>query len=167
MIKQRLSIYWFHTNTSIKNYVTVHIGIRNSHPQVLVAWQQVHVWLGKLILVDVTSMGFHVHWLHWLWIDLTPFDLLQWTYDLVPWPKGFIVNAILDLKCMSQMVQHDDHSSLAIVNKLGQPHATLPTIMNCPSLHNFCDDDFDMIWDSTYYCWVEPNVDECAMGFHS
>lgn len=66
-----------HTNTSIKNNVAIYIGIRNSHPQVLVAWQQVHVWLGKLILVGVTSMGFHVHWLHWLWIDLTPFDLLQ------------------------------------------------------------------------------------------
>ncbi len=77
------------------------------------------------------------------------------------------MNAILDLKCMSQVVRHDDHSSLAIVNKLGQPHATLPTIMNFPSLHDFCDDDFDMIWDSRYYFWVEPNFDECAMGFHS
>jgi hypothetical protein len=27
--------------------------------------------------------------------------------------------------------------------------------------------NFDMIWDSRYYCWVEPYVDECAMGFHS
>ncbi len=77
------------------------------------------------------------------------------------------MNAILDLKCMSQVVWHDDHSSLAIVNKLGQPHATLLTIMNFPSLHDFCDDDFDIIWDSRYYCWVEPNVDECAIGFHS
>jgi hypothetical protein len=29
MEKQWLSIYWFHTNTSIKNYVVVHIGIWN------------------------------------------------------------------------------------------------------------------------------------------
>jgi len=76
-----------HTKTSIKNYIDVYIGIRNSHPQVLVGWQQVHVWLGKLILVDVTSMGFHVHWLHWLWIDLTPFGLccnehMIWCHDL-------------------------------------------------------------------------------------
>jgi len=48
-----------------------------------VAWHHVHAWLGEPILVNVTSVGF-MHWLLWLWTNLEPFNLLQWTYDLVP-----------------------------------------------------------------------------------
>ncbi len=33
----------------------------DSCPQVLVGWQQVHVWLGKPMLMDTTSKGFHAH----------------------------------------------------------------------------------------------------------
>jgi hypothetical protein len=33
--------------------------------------------------------------------NLTSHDLLQWAYDLVPQPKGLIVDAILDLRLMS------------------------------------------------------------------
>jgi hypothetical protein len=45
----------------------------------------------------------------------------------------------------------------------------VPTIMNFPSSHVFCDDGFDMIWDSKYYCWVDLNAyeHECVMEFHA
>jgi hypothetical protein len=57
---------------------------------------------------------------------------------------------------MSQVVQHDDQPQFAIFNKVGQPQATLPIIMN---FRNY-DGGPIMIWDSGYSCWVERNVDE-------
>jgi len=50
----------------------------------LVAWRQINVWLGKPILVDVASMGSQAHHLLWMWTDITPLNLLQLAYDLVP-----------------------------------------------------------------------------------
>ncbi len=38
----------------------------------------------KPILVDVASIGFQAHHLLWMWIDITPLNLLQLAYDLVP-----------------------------------------------------------------------------------
>jgi len=66
------------------------------------------------------------------------------------------VSIILDLGHMSQVVQHDDQPQFAIFNKVGQPQATLPIIMN---FRNY-DGGPIMIWDSGYSCWVERNVDE-------
>ncbi len=61
---------------------------------------------------------------------------------------------------MSQVVQHDDQPQFAIFNKVGQPQATLPIIMNFRNSHVFYDGGPIMIWDSGYSCWVERNVDE-------
>jgi len=63
----------------------------------------------------------------------------------VPQHEGLIVNVILDPRCMSQMVQHDDQPPFAIVNKVGQPQATLVTIMNFPSSCASCNDGLGMI----------------------
>jgi hypothetical protein len=84
-------------------------------------WHQVHVWLGKPILVDTTLVGSQAHWIQWMWTNITPLNLLQWAYDLVPWPKGLTMDAILDSKRMSHVVQLDDCTPLAIVNKVGWP----------------------------------------------
>ncbi len=80
---------------------------------------QVHGWLGQPILVDVASMGFRARQLQWLWTNIIPPKLLQRTYHLVPQPKGFTMDAILDLACVSQVIYHDDWPPLAIVNKVG------------------------------------------------
>jgi hypothetical protein len=118
--------------------------------------EQVYAWLGKPILVDVASMGSHAYRSWWLWINITPPKILQHAYQLVPWPKGFILNSILDLGCMSQMVQHGD-LPLNIVNKAIQLWVDM--IMSFSSSHAFCDDDSNIIWDSKHSCWVEHNVD--------
>ncbi len=55
------------------------------------------------------------------------------------------MNAILGPRCMSQVVQHDDQPPFTIVNKVGQPQATLATIMNFPSSHASHNDGLGMI----------------------
>ncbi len=64
-------------------------------------------------------MKSHAHWLCWFWTNLTPLELLQWAFDLVPQHASLIVNVNLDTKHISQ-VQHDDQPPLAIVNNVGQ-----------------------------------------------
>ncbi len=114
---------------------------------------RVHGWLGQLILVDVVLMGSCAHQLWWLWTNIVPPKLFQQTYHLVPQPKGFTMDAILDLRCVSQVVCHDDWPPLVIVNKASQPWASLPTIMNILGSHVFYDDGLGMIWDSRHSCW--------------
>ncbi len=55
------------------------------------------------------------------------------------------MNVILDLGHMSQVVQDDDQPQFAIVNRVGQPQSTLPTIMNFQNSHAFHDDGLIMI----------------------
>jgi len=60
--------------------------------------------------------------------------------DLVLWFKGLTMDAILDSRCMSQVMQHDDQPPPTIVKKVSQPWTTLPMNMNFPSSHVFHDD---------------------------
>jgi hypothetical protein len=56
-----------------------------------------------------------------------------WYHDF----KGVVEDVVLDLGCMSQMMQHDDQPPLAIVNKVGQLKVPLPMIMNFHQAHMF------------------------------
>lgn len=79
------------------------------------------------------------------------------------------MDAILDLGCVSHVVQHDDWPPLGIAKKVGLTTSNLPIIMSFPISHAFQDDGLGMIWDSQHSCWMEPNVNEHerAMGFHT
>jgi hypothetical protein len=61
---------------------------------------------------------------------------------------------------MSQVVRHNDRPSLAIFSKVGQPWVALPMIMIFLGAYAFCDDGPNMVWDSKYSDWVEPNTNE-------
>jgi hypothetical protein len=70
------------------------------------------------------------------------------------------VDDILDLGRHFSTVQHDDQPPLAMVNRVGLPWATLPTILSFPHSHAFWDDGPSMIWDANSSKMEEPNANE-------
>ncbi len=64
-------VYIIHSMISIHlSFVQNVLTLSDSQLHILVAWQQVHVWLGKLILVDVASMGSQAYRLWWMWTNI-------------------------------------------------------------------------------------------------
>jgi hypothetical protein len=62
-----------------------------------------------------------------------------------------------------------DFTPLAVVNRVGLPRATLPTLLNFPHSHAFTDGGLEKIWDSHSFSMEDPitNEKEQAMGFHT
>jgi hypothetical protein len=56
-----------------------------------------------------------------------------------------------------------------MVNRVGLPHATLPTLLSFLHFHTFQDGDLSMIWDANSSKMEESDADEQerAMGFRT
>jgi hypothetical protein len=65
-------------------------------PIVLVGWQQIRAWIGKPVQVDVILVGSQPHWFRWMWINLTPPEVIQQAYELIPRSPTCLVDDILD-----------------------------------------------------------------------
>jgi hypothetical protein len=102
-----------------------------------------------------------------IWTNITPPDcnmlMISNNFKLSPWMPFFIQNAYH--KCCDMMIGHLLPLP-ARWAKHGWPCAHNYELSKLPC---FCDDGFNMIWDSRYYCWVELNAyeQECAMEFHT
>jgi hypothetical protein len=65
-----------------------------------------------------------------MWTNLTPPEVIQQAYELILRSSTCLVEDILDPRCHSCVVRHDDRPLLAMVNKVGLPQAALPTIFS-------------------------------------
>jgi hypothetical protein len=70
------------------------------------------------------------------------------------------VDDILNLRCHSCVVRHDDQPPLDVVNRVGPPRTTLPSFLNFPHSHAFSNGGPRMIWDSHSFNMEEPDADE-------
>jgi hypothetical protein len=93
--------------------------------------------------------------------------VLKVAYSQVVRLAGLIVDDILDAGRRSQVVERNDLPPLAVVNKVGSPRATLPTIVSFTASHAYQQGGSGLVWDEKLHQLVEPNADEreCAMGF--
>jgi hypothetical protein len=66
------------------------------------------------------------------------------------------VDDILDLRQHFSVVQHDDQPLLAMVNRVGLPWATLPTLLSFSHLHAFWNGGPGMIVMPTHPKWRSP-----------
>jgi hypothetical protein len=73
------------------------------------------------VQVDVISIGLQTHWLQQMWINLSPPEVIQQTYELIPRSPTCLVDDILDLGCHSCAFHHDDQPPLTMVNRVGLP----------------------------------------------
>jgi hypothetical protein len=43
---------------------------------ILAKWQQIRTWISKLMQVDAIVIGSQTHQFWWLWINLTPLEVI-------------------------------------------------------------------------------------------
>lgn len=139
----------------------------DSRARVMVSVHQVRSWLGSAVLLDAAAVGSWAHRPRLWWTNLMSPALLKRAFDGVQRPAHLTVDSILDTGRQSQRVRHDDRLPLAVVNRVGQPRAALPTLLSFPGSHAFRDGGPGLLWDSQLQQLVEPNADERerAMGF--
>jgi len=77
------------------------------------------------------------------------------------------VDSFLDIGRRSQVVKVVDRSSMAVVNRVGQPKMALPTFVSFLASHAYREGGPGLVWDTCLQQLVEPNADERerAMGF--
>jgi hypothetical protein len=95
-----------------------------------------------------------------MWINLTPLEVIQRAYELIPKSSTCLVDDILDLGRHSGTICHDEWPPLVVVNKVGLPQVALPTFLSFPHFHAFRNGGLGMIWDSLSSSMKEPNADE-------
>ncbi len=102
-----------------------------------------------------------------MWTTLAPLKVIQQTYELIPRSPTCLMDDILNPRCHSCIVHHDDRPPLVVVNRVGLPQTNLPTFLNFPHFRAFRNGGLGMIWDSHSSNMKKPNVDEKerAMGF--
>ncbi len=139
----------------------------DSKPIVLVRWQQIKTWIGKLVQVDVASVGPQTHQFQWMWINPTPPEVIQWAYEFIPRSPTCLVDDILDLRHHSCAVHYDDQPPLAMVNWVGLSWVALLTFLSFLHFHAFRNGGPGMIWDSHSSSMEKLNVKEReqTMGF--
>jgi len=111
------------------------------------------------VRVDAISVGSQAHWFRWMWINLAPPEVIPQTYEFNPRSPTCLVDDILDPGLHSCMVCHDDQPPLDVVNRVGVPQTTLPTLLSFPHSHAFKNGGLGMIWDSHSSNMEEPNTD--------
>lgn len=98
---------------------------------------------------------------------MVPPEVLKAACSQVVQPTGLTVDNILDVGRKSQAAGRDDLPPLAVVNRIGLPRATLPTLLSFPGSHAYCPGGPGLVWDEESQQLVEPNANEreCAMRF--
>ncbi len=127
---------------------------------VLVAWQQIRAWIEELVQVDAVTIGSHAHCFKLPWINLVLLEILQSAYKLISRSPTCLVDDILDLGWHFFVIQHDERPPLAMVNKVGLPRATLPTLLSFLCFHAFQNGGSSMTWESNSSKMKEPNANE-------
>ncbi|OAE20926.1 hypothetical protein AXG93_3256s1730 [Marchantia polymorpha subsp. ruderalis] len=66
-----------------------------------------------------------------------------------------------------KVVRVANRSPMALMNRVGQPRMTFPTLVSYAESHAYRDGGPGLLWDSTVHQLMEPNADERerAMGF--
>jgi hypothetical protein len=102
-----------------------------------------------------------------MWNNHTPLKVIQWAYEFIPRSPTCLVDDILDPRCHSCVVCHDDWPPLAVVNRVGLPWiALLPTFLSFPHFHAFRSMD-DLESHSSNMEEPNANEKERAMGFRT
>ncbi len=63
---------------------------------ILAKWLQIRAWINKLMQVDAIVIGSHTHQFQWLWINLTPLEVIQQAYQLIIRLPTCLVDDILN-----------------------------------------------------------------------
>jgi len=102
-----------------------------------------------------------------MWTNLTPPEVIQWAYELIRRSPTCLVDDILNLRCHSHAICHDEWPSLVVVNRVSLPQVDLPTPLSFPHSHAFRNGGPWMIWDSHSSSMEKPNANDrgWAMGF--
>ncbi|PTQ33208.1 hypothetical protein MARPO_0091s0058, partial [Marchantia polymorpha] len=139
----------------------------DTRAQLMTSVHQVRAWIGSAVLLDAARVGSRAHRARLWWTNLLPREILRHAYDSVQRDPTLTVDSILDVFRHSQVVRVADRSPMALVNRLGQPRMTLPTLVSYPASHAYRDGRPRLLWDSTVHQLVEPNADEIerAMEF--
>ena len=112
-------------------------------------------------------MGSRAHRPRLWWTNLLPHEVLKRAFTLIQRPPDLTVNGILDAGRQAQVVKQNDRPPFALVNKVGMPRLTLPTLMSYPASHAYREGGPGLVWDHQQQQLVEPNANEQerAMGF--
>jgi hypothetical protein len=142
--------------------------LEDSKSTILAGLQQIRVWISELVHVDDVLVSSRTHQFLWMWTNLTPPEVIQRTYEVIPRSPTCLVDDISDQGCHSCMVHHDDWPPLVMVNKVSLPRTTLLTFFSFPHSHAFRNGSPWMIWDSHSFDMEKPNAyeREQAMKFH-
>ncbi len=65
--------------------------------------------------MDVASVGSQAHWFQWMWTHLAPLEVIQQAYEFIPTSPTCLVDDILDPRCHSCKVHHDDRPPFGYV----------------------------------------------------
>jgi hypothetical protein len=139
----------------------------DARSRVVPSMHQVQQWLEPALLLDAASVGSCAHCPRLWWTNLVPPKVLKVAYSQVIRLVALIVDDILDAGRRSQAVECNDLPPLAVVNKVGSPRATLPTIVSFTASHAYQQGGSGLVWDERLHQLVEPNANERehAMGF--
>ncbi len=128
----------------------------NSWSFILGGWQHIRAWIRESMLVDVVIIGSQAHQFWCLWINITPLEVIQRTYQFIPRSPTCLVDDILDHGCHSCVVCHDDQPPLVMVNKVGLPQVALLTFLNFPCSHAFRDGGQGQFGTPIHPIWRNP-----------